>query len=320
MFKYASAVKPQIVISSLPTALLVGYFLKKKYGIRLIYYPLELYGEQTSPYSRLLKLAERWILRNGVDALVTQNNHRARVYEEERGYRGRSIIVHNYKPKTSVSPKGKLRRKLNLSEDVRIVLYEGLLTRGRRLANLVSTAQYLPENVKLVLIGKIDNKDNWWNHNILPRLEKPEIGEKIEILEWVPHEELLSYVADADAGVIIYDDEPRNNYYCEPGKLSDYIFTMVPVAAPNFPTIGPVIKEYRIGTTFDDFEPRTIAGAISEILKKPRSSWENALTLASEALNWSTQEPQFLEAVFGGSDRDSSADYRYHLSNLNTNS
>jgi glycosyltransferase involved in cell wall biosynthesis len=107
-------------------------------------------------------------------------------------------------------------------------------------------------------------------------------------------------VTDADVGVIIYDDSVRNNVFCEPGKLSDYISVGVPVVAPNFPTIGPVVQGRGLGLCFDGHSPEAIAATIAQVLAKPKSRWAPALRRACSELTWETQAPNLLAAVDGG--------------------
>jgi len=126
-----------------------------------------------------------------------------------------------------------------------------------------------------------------------------EIAQKVLVAPWVQHADLLGFVADADVGVIIYDDSVRNNYFCEPGKLSDYVIAGLPVVVPAFPTIAPVVRRYRIGAVFDNPAPERIAEAINEVLATPKSNWRKAIEAARKDLVWETQYPAFEKAVFG---------------------
>ncbi len=89
------------------------------------------------------------------------------------------------------------------------------------------------------------------------------------------------------------------NYLCEPGKLSDYVLAKVPIVAPNFPTIEPVIAEYGVGVCFDGSSPEAIAAAIVRVLEPGRSHWLPALEKAGRRLVWSTQALDLVAAVTG---------------------
>lgn len=296
MLRHAVRAKPQCIIATLPHAALAGWAAAAHLNARLVYYPFELFGEQSGRVSTPMRWLERLILSRGIDGLITQNEARGRVYRDERGARVAPVIVHNYKPRRVARPTGKLRRMLGFGSDVRIVLYQGQLVHGRWLDRLLQAAPELPSDARLVLMGEVFP---WWEEQGEPMLRDPAIGNKVRVAPWVPHAELMDYVADADAGVIIYDDRVRNNYLCEPGKLSDYVSAGVPVVAPAFPTIEPVIRQYGIGQCFTDGSPERIAEAIAGVLARPRGAWQPALQRAASDLVWETQLPVFLSAVAG---------------------
>jgi glycosyltransferase involved in cell wall biosynthesis len=185
---------------------------------------------------------------------------------------------------------------LGLPASCDIVLYEGQLTEGRWLDRLIRAAEYLPAEARLVLMGE---RTPWWEVHGEPLLAHPRIAGQVLLAPYVPHDELLEYVADARVGIIIYDDAVRNNYYCEPGKLSDYVMAGVPVVCPDFPTVGPLVERLGIGQSFAGSDPRAIARAICQVLARPPEAWRPALTRASSMLSWETQQAAFLEAVIG---------------------
>jgi glycosyltransferase involved in cell wall biosynthesis len=297
MHQQAVRARPDCIIATLPHAALAGWAAAAHLKARLVYYPFELFGEQSGHVSRTLRRLERLTLRYGIDSLITQNEARGRVYREERGARVTPVIVHNYKPQRAARHTGRLRALLGLGDDVRIVLYQGQLVHGRWLDRLLLAAPALPPGVQLVFMGEVFP---WWTAEAEPLLRDPAIGARVHVAPWVPYAELMEYVADADAGVIIYDDRVRNNYLCEPGKLSDYVSAGVPVVAPDFPTIEPVVRQYGLGRCFSGGDPRLIAHAISEVLACPRAAWQPVLQRAARELIWETQLPAFLSAVAGG--------------------
>lgn len=296
MFRQAMRAKPESIIATLPHAALAGWAAARRVGARLVYYPFELFGEQSGSFPGLFSLLERKVLRHGIDALITQNEARARVYRDERGARVAPTIVHNYKPRRDARPTGKLRALLRLANDIRIVLYQGQLVQGRWLDRLLLAAPALPPGVQLVMMGEVFP---WWTTHAAPLLRDPAIGNRVSVAPWVPHTELMDYVADADVGVIIYDDRVRNNYLCEPGKLSDYLSAGVPMVAPAFPTIEPVIRHYGVGRCFTEGVPGRIAEAITSVLARPRQAWQPALQQAATELVWQNQLPAFFSAVVG---------------------
>ena len=130
---------------------------------------------------------------------------------------------------------------------------------------------------------------------------KNKIALKDRIIDggWVKPEKLNGYISGADVGIIIYEKEPRNNYYCEPGKLSDYVLSGVPVIAPNYPSIAHIIKNFDVGVLFANNEPKEIANAILEVLKRDKKEWMAAINMAKKKLVWDEQEDKLVNYIVG---------------------
>lgn len=284
-----------VMIASRPEAAFWAALVAKLKGMRLVYFSFELYGEQIAKPSRFLLWFERFMLRHLVDAVLTQNERRAEVLEKERGSRVRPLLVHNYKPiHWEHRPGGKLRALVGPGK--RIVLYEGMIVDGRWLEFVAQSVTHLPDDVVLVMMGQEKLK---WRQVHAEEIRDALATGRLILSGPVPHDDLPDYVADADVGVIIYDDSVRNNVFCEPGKLSDYIAVGVPVVAPNFPTIGPVVTGYDIGRCFEGHSPQAIAATLMSVLERPKSEWAGALERACSELTWETQAPNLLAAVAG---------------------
>ena len=288
----------EVMIASRPEAAVWACLAAKARGMRFVYFPFELYGEQIVKPTPVVAWLERFILRHCVDAVITQNDCRARVLQEERGARTTPLIVHNYKSiRSEHRTAGRLRARHGIGPDKRIVLYEGVIVDGRWLEHVAQAVLHLPEQVVVVMMGQEKLK---WRTMFAEQIKAPLASGRLIIAPPVPHDDLPDLVADADVGVIIYDDSVRNNVFCEPGKLSDYIAVGVPVVAPNFPTIGPVVRDYGIGLCFDGHSPEAIAETLRKVLDRPKSDWAPALERACAELTWETQAPNLLAAVSGG--------------------
>ena len=297
-FRRLWSLRGDVMIASRPEAAFWAAIVAKARGMRLVYFSFELYGEQIAKPSWFLLWFERFMLRHLVDAVVTQNDCRAEVLERERGSRVKPLIVHNYKPIHSEHrPGGRLRALHGLKPGARVVLYEGMIVDGRWLEFVAQSVLHLPDDVVLVMMGQEKLK---WSKVHGEEIKAALATGRLIVSGPVPHDDLPDYVADADVGVIIYDDSVRNNVFCEPGKLSDYVAVGVPVVAPAFPTIGPVVQGYDIGRCFEGHSPQAIAATIMSVLERPKSAWAPALERACSELTWETQAPNLLAAVAGG--------------------
>lgn len=290
--------KPDVIITFLPVGFIAGQLYRLRRNCRTVYFPFEIYGRQHSKFSRKVVLAEKLGFMLKPDAFITQNESRAQFYLESRHCRNRPNIAHNYKETPSVQAKDlKVFSRHGIPDNSKVVLYQGMLTEGRWLDRLIHAARYLDEEAVLVLMGP--KQQPWWDSTIQPMLADPRLAGRVFVLESVPHEMVSSYARAAALGVIIYDDSVLNNVYCEPGKIGDFVHAGVPVVAPGFPSIKPVIEKNRLGTVFDDFSSRGIANAMNKALALPKEEFATSLAMASEFMTWEAQWPALKSAILG---------------------
>jgi len=118
------------------------------------------------------------------------------------------------------------------------------------------------------------------------------------VLPRVPYEEVAPYTASADMGILLYRNDCRNNYYCAPNKLFEYMMMGLPVIAPDFPGIVPLVEGGEIGLCVDPASPAAIAAAVNRLARDPMARQRmkvNALRLSSERYNWQVESRPLLE-------------------------
>jgi glycosyltransferase involved in cell wall biosynthesis len=283
----------QLYVADLPSTLLIAWVAARFKGSKLLYHPYELFGEQTTRVTSFSKKIERLLLRNCVDGLITQNRFRADVYKLEKGCRVEPILVRNTKITKDCSFKGGLRFALSLQDDARIVVYEGHLIQGRSLEILVESMNYLvSRNVHLVFVGA---RTSWWLRVVEPKIKKYKLQNSIHLHPYVESKNIVDYISDADIGVLIYDNSCKNNIYCAPGKLSDYISARLPIVAPAYPPLVEIVGKYDIGVLFSSISPEEIAKAIDNALSNQKDVWQRRLELAELSYNWNVDRKVLLD-------------------------
>jgi glycosyltransferase involved in cell wall biosynthesis len=290
--------RTELIIASDPDVGCIGKILSVLKGIPFVYYPFELYGEE---YSRSQNLttsfwmwAEKMLLRSSIDLLVTQNEERASVYTNDRGATIRPLIIRNYKPRVTVSATGTLRRRIAVSDGQRIVLYQGALRPGRCLEQLVEAATMIADDAVLVLLG---HDSAYARQYLYPIIGQHDLSNKVFLVPGVAADALPPLVADADVGVVIYEGVGRNNLFCAPGKLSDYVNASVPVVVPPFPPMRSLLVAHQFGVCYETCSPLSIALAINRVLAIPKAEWRDRMRSVQSEMIWETQEPLFVSAI-----------------------
>ncbi|MBI4312527.1 MAG: glycosyltransferase family 4 protein [Chloroflexi bacterium] len=282
----------------LPT-LLPAYLAARCTGARLVYDAHELWTEQGTRYSdrEAWRKLERWLLRR-VDGVVAVNNSRATIMHEEYGSRVKPVVVRNCPPASnsldrSSQPLRRFVAAQGASEAI-IVLYQGSIAAERGYEALVDAAEFFESGTVAVLLGYGNDA---YVASLHERVRRKGLEGKVFFHPAVPNSQILEYTASADLGVVFYDDSCRNNRYCAPNKLYDYMMTGIPSVASDLPGIQEVVQADDVGVTVDSKDPKAVAAAVNGLLhdrERYDRQRRNALRLAREKYNWERQEQQLL--------------------------
>jgi glycosyltransferase involved in cell wall biosynthesis len=207
-------------------------------------------------------------------------------------------LVRNIPPYTVVQKNDRLRQYLGLSPETRIALYQGGLQRNRRLDMLVRAARFLGENIIIVLMGPGERA----TIKELGELILTEgVADRVKIIPPVPYEELLTWTASADLGLIVYSpDYAPAIRMCLPNKLFEFLMAGLPVLASQLDAVIDIIRTYDVGQVMSSLAPTDIAEAIDSMLADSDALARmrcNALKVAKQDLNWE-QESQQLTGLY----------------------
>ncbi|MDW7731262.1 MAG: glycosyltransferase [Methanolobus sp.] len=179
----------------------------------------------------------------------------------------------------------------NKAAGKQIIIYQGVMQKGRGLIQLVESMKYLDDNYFLLMVGDGPLK------NKIEEVAKEEDIKNIYFTGLVNFTHLFEYTKMANLGVILFENNSLNNYYASPNKLFEYIHCNLPILAPNYPFISSIVQKYNIGMLIDEIEPKKIADAIKNILSdQDRYFFMKSNTdVAKKDLNWENEEKKLLE-------------------------
>lgn len=277
-------------LPALPPALLAA----KLRGVPVVYRAHELWSEASpgvpAPWFW------RWLdgaLVPRCDVVATPEANRSRIYEEEFGARPRPLTVRNCPPYRAPIESTLLRDELH-RRGVRcstLVLYQGLVDSMRCIEEITEATRYLDDGIVLVILG--DGFGPWADP--AARLAG---RERIVVLPRVPYDQLPRYTASADLGILLYRNDCRNNYYCAPNKVFEYLMMGLPVIAANYPGMRELVEGEDVGACVDPEDPREIAAAVNRLAADPearRRMRANGLKRAREQYNWEREFAPLLE-------------------------
>jgi len=289
-------------LDSLPAAVK----LKRRTGAKLVYDSHELFPEQFPRTNSLKGELFRFLFRTyctflekrlikHADALITVNESIAS--ELSRRYRiPKPVVVMNcpsLKERPSEYRKGEnpFLQTFPQIEGRRIILYNGGITEGRGLENLVEAMSSI-EGAVLIFMGKgpLENP-------LKKKVQDLGIEEKVFFHPPVPSQDVVAFSQWADIGVLPFFDNSLNIHYVLPNKLFEYLLAGLPVVSSDLPELRKVVKGNGFGILFNPEKPGDIARAIREILEPKtleeakKRVWENAPLL----YNWEKEEEKLLQ-------------------------
>jgi glycosyltransferase involved in cell wall biosynthesis len=268
----------------LPTLLpvfLVAFLLDKPFA----YHAHEMYAEMHPKvrFARLWKFVER-TLAPLADVVVTPEENRSKILHLESGTKELPLTVRNCPP--FIAPLESTRLRDRLREMGRnpktIALYQGLFDDARCLRELIEASRHFDDGILLVLVGS--GFGEWTTP------ERIISGAKnVEVLPRIPYEDLNSSTASADIGILLYRNDCRNNYYCAPNKVYEYMMMGLPVIANDYPGIAKLVRDNNVGLCVDASKPKEIADAVNRLaadLEVRRIMRANGLEVSRTKYHW----------------------------------
>ena len=275
-FKSLFKLKPGIIHAhdwyGLLPAFLYSVFIKSF----LIYDAHELY------FNRKMHLRERIIV--GIEKLallkvnkiICANEYRARIFKLVHKTNDILILSNSY----FFKPAG--HNKLNL-ENLNIV-YMGSMSLARNIEKWIIALKEI-ENINLHLIG------NGPDYNYLKNSYEKQ---NISFYGNLTHFEMKFIMESMHVGIISYNEEGLNNYYCEPNKVGEYAYFGLPFISNYNYTLNLIERKYQIGYTLTHIS----TDAIREIIQEIKSNYvllRSNLDLFMSQNSWDIEKNKLIE-------------------------
>lgn len=263
----------------------VGLIVKNsKASTKIIYDSHEFHAEYGSGHNALLKL-QRYIisvnekkLKKMIDMLIVVNDSMKRYFEVRYDYK-KILIIQNIATIYNAHPQNDLRKKLNISDKTKLVIYEGCLVREKCIDLILEASKIVQDDIAFIFAG----------NGQLNNIEKSQ--KNVFQLGYLPHNVLYDYISQSDIGLCLIGNTNFSYYHSTPNKLWDYIMCGIPCIGSDFPNIKEIIVGNNVGRVIDPSNLNQLVQAIEEltednILNKLK---ENAKKLR-EAQNWEMEK------------------------------
>jgi glycosyltransferase involved in cell wall biosynthesis len=176
------------------------------------------------------------------------------------------------------------------------ILYQGAVNEGRGLEFLVQAMHDVA--IPLVICG-----DGNYVMQLKSLIQREGLSDKIILKGMLPPSQLWTIAQQAIMGTGQAEKEGLNQYLALPNKFFDYLHAGLPQVSMNYPEYKKINDKYKIAILIDVLSPKTIAGAINNLLTNSvlyNQLHQNCLS-AREELNWNQEENlllSFYQSIF----------------------
>ena len=274
-------------LNTLPIGVIIKKFFNK--NVKIVYdaheYETEINGI-SGIQKKLVKILERSLIKYA-DKVITVSdsiaNEYVRLYNIEK-----PKLVLNTPPYKEIEKKDLFREKLGIGKNKTIFLYQGGLSSGRGIEILLETFKNINnKNAVIVFMGYGPLEE-----------EVKKASEKYENIYFHPAvnpEILLNYTSSADFGILFYENNCLNHYYCSPNKMFEYLMAEIPVIVSNLYEMKRLVEEYKVGVVAKENSPEGLREAIEEAMKLNREEIRKNIEKVKKIFNWENQEKVLLE-------------------------
>lgn len=242
----------------LPTLPVGAEWRRRHPGAKVVFDSHEIYDAVSQMPRAAAWMWRRMLSRHAaeVDLFITINDSIAALLRERDPALPPAVVIRNAArlPASVVEPDGRLRAAAGIEPGQRVLLYQGGYQTGRGLPQLLRSAMTLPPDWVLVMMGFGSMEGEL---RTLAAGVDPE-GRRIRFIPPAPHAELVHWTADADLGLIPYENTCLNHWLCSPNNLWEYPVAGVPMLVSPFPELRATVERHVVGRCLP--EPLDAAG------------------------------------------------------------
>lgn len=237
--EHVAAVQPDLVHAHDLICLPAAYAAARAAGARLVYDAHELETHRNPPLPFLQK---RWVghveakFARKADAVITVGALVCRELSAHIGRQDVNVIYNS--PPLDACPRT-IRGDLRVAAEVQLIVYVGKVTAGRGVGEILALLPKMP-GVMFATVGPCDARTRVL---LETQSEGLGLGARFRILPPVPFEQVATYIAGADLGVISVEPVTLSYRYCMPNKLFELSFANVPIISNKLDEIEMYLAE-----------------------------------------------------------------------------
>jgi len=176
----------------------------------------------------------------------------------------------------------------------KIILYQGVLNKGRGIKEAISAIASMDEDVMLYIAGEGDLSGDLRAHK-----DSVDVNKKVHFLGWKLPNELKAITQKAWLGINLLDGNSLNYQYSLANKFFDYMHAGVPSINMDFPVYRRYCDEFNVGVCIGELSSESIKQVVTSLLNdesKYQSMVDSCLGSRGKQ-SWQVEEGKLLSSI-----------------------
>lgn len=231
-------------------------------------------------------MTENIYLKKYIDAVIAVCEYEKDMFNNRYGFNKVSILRNIAENDIDVKNCKDLYEYIHVTNEKRIVMYEGTIVKGKSCDLLLKAAEQFNDNIILVFAGH--------GNMVEMIIEEEKKRSNIRYLGDLDQDTLVSFIRQSTLGLCLIQNINNSYYYSLPNKLWDFIVNGIPCIASNFPMISQVIDESHAGVTINPDNLHDLISRVNFLCDKKNESIykelkKNAIEFGKQT-NWNTEK------------------------------
>lgn len=288
VFRRAVGLRPRLVHAHSLCTLAVSLRIGREVGCPVVYDAHELETDQGQPRWRrpIDRLEEARLIRKPAAMLCVSES--IADWYANRYEISRPVVVRNV-PDVRIQRLGAdreiLRQRFSIPDASVVFIYQGVLSPGRRVEQLLRVFGRVGDARHIVFMG----------YGPLEGMvrEAASVRANVHFLPAVPPNEVLRYSAGADVGICGVENTCLSYFYSLPNKLFEYLLAGVPALVPRWPELLRVVEQNGFGWVVGDSDEAWIS-AVTETNRAAADALRPRVLAGASEYSWEREEGRLL--------------------------
>lgn len=298
LWRAALGFRPEVVHAHNLHAAILSWPLARLLRAKLVYDAHELapglFIYARRPFRRSIAKMVDGFLSRRCDLVIAAIESRADYMTREYRLGRTPVVVHNAPPYRKPVQSARARDFLASTgqPNATIVLYQGVLSVGRNIEELVRSAAHFGEGICLVLLG-------YGQVAAVERIIRQEgLEQRVFVHEPVYGDAYHEFTCSVDMGVVMYADVCLNHHFCAPSKIYEYAMAGIPMVGNDLPTLRDCFERHGVGVIAPSTKPEDLGAAITEALSDRNRYLQMKINCAkfAEEYTWEKESAKLLAA------------------------